>query len=300
MVKNLNINFIYGKMLRVIFFGWHKMQVQQRRKRMKLFNGLTLIDRDVVVEELNQLEIPAKRITNQPTTQGTILYLHGGAYVLGMTNNHINLCGKIARKTNKKIIAPHYGLAPENPFPCALQDVVSIYYELINQESEFHPFFIGGDSAGGGLALALLQVIREKDYPMPDGVFLFSPWTDLTLSGNSVREMAKVDPILSWKGLQEDAYAYADNHDLNSPLISPLFASTTGFPPILIQVGTHEILLDDARSFAMQARSQGVDVVLSEWEGLFHVFQMFPLLQAADEAINEVAAFISQHNKFSS
>lgn len=264
---------------------------------MKLFNVLTPVYRDVRIEDLDHFIVPVKRITSQNTTQGRILYLHGGAYVLGMTNNHINLCGKIARKAGHDIIAPHYHLAPEYPFPNALQDVISIYTKLIDQDPELRPFFIGGDSAGGGLALALLQEIHAKDYPMPDGVFLFSPWTDLTLSGNSVREMAKVDPVLSSRGLREDANAYARGHDLRSPLISPLFAPVMGFPPILIQVGSHEILLDDARSFAKKARTKGVDVTLSEWDGLFHVFQMFPILCVADEAINEVAVFISKHQE---
>jgi len=300
MKKSGKANIIYDIFLRILFFRWHQMTVWQRRKRLRFFNALTPLSKENLVEGFDRFKVPAKKITTRSMVQGTILYLHGGAYVLGMTKNHINLCSKIAHLVGMEIIAPHYRLAPEDPFPSALNDVVSVYSDLLLQKGKTSPLFIGGDSAGGGLALALLQEIREREFPMPDGAFLFSPWTDLTLSSNSVIEKARVDPILSSYGLREDARAYAGNLPLDSPRISPLFASLHGFPPILIQVGTQEILLDDARSFAEKARMAGIDVVLSEWEGMFHVVQTFPMLDATDAAIKEVAAFIARHKSYTS
>lgn len=287
------INRLYGMILRVMFLGWHRLSVIQRRKRMRIYNFLTPINANIEVKERRDNSVPVVCINQKEQRDGLIFYLHGGAYVLGMTNNHINLCGKLAESMHAEVIAPKYRLAPDHPFPSALLDVVSIYKKLITEKDNSLPLYLGGDSAGGGLALALLQEIRDNGYRMPDKVFLISPWTDLTLTSDSVNRNVHIDPVLSPCGLKEDAKAYAGDYPLDNPRISPHFGSVLGFPPILIQVGTNEILLDDAHNFAQNAQSQQVFVKLSEWQGLFHVFQMFPMLPAADQAIAEINEFLS-------
>ena len=287
---------LYKSFLRGLFANWHKMSVQERRKRAKTMDLLTPVSRAISVQPVDGFEIPTMRIASNLTTRGIVLYLHGGAYVLGMTNNHLNLCGKIASSACVEIFAPQYRLAPEHPFHSALQDVLLVYRTLLTSRVNGPaPLFIGGDSAGGGLALALLQEIRRNQLKMPDGVFLFSPWTDLTLSGNSIKENTTKDPVLTGESLRMDAIAYAGGYPLTDPLISPLFCSAQGFPPLLIQVGTEEILLDDARSFARSAEAQGVRVTLEIWENMFHVFQMFPMLPDADRALASIVDFLTSY-----
>lgn len=286
---------LYKTLLRGLFANWHKMSVQERRDRAKRMDLLTPVSQAFNVQLIGEFEIPVMRIFSNLTTRGTVLYLHGGAYVLDISNNHLNLCGKIASSARVEMLAPQYRLAPEHPFPSALQDVLMIYQALVSRANGVTPLFIGGDSAGGGLALALLQEIRCNQLRMPNGAFLFSPWTDLTLSGNSLNENAAKDLVLTGESLRKDAAAYANGHTLTDPLVSPIFCSALDFPPLLVQVGTEEILLDDSRSFARSAESQGVQISLEIWENMFHVFQMFPMLPDADRALTNVADFLTRN-----
>jgi acetyl esterase/lipase len=287
---------IYKILLRMMFANWHNLSVEQRRKRSTLYDAISPILPSVTIIDDEGFCVPVKRIIPPSSPQGTVLYLHGGAYVLGMTTNHINLGGKIAKAAAVEVVMPDYHLAPESPFPVALQDVLSIYRTLTDSAENSRPVFIGGDSAGGGLALALLQEIRDQHLYQPKGAFLLSPWTDLTLNHDSIQKNAKIDPVLTYQGLRMDAQAYAGGHALNDPLVSPIFADLRELPPLLIQVGSEEILLDDARLFAEKALEQGVRVELEVWDGMFHAFQMFPMLPDAERAIEHIIAFICQHD----
>ena len=261
-----------------------------------MYDVLSYVNPRLRIKEINHTKVRTQQINPQVSSGGAILYLHGGAYVLGMTNNHINLCGTIAERSQMAVLLPHYRLAPEHPFPGALEDVFSVYCSMTSTMEAESPVFIGGDSAGGGLALALFQKIREKGETIPDGIFLFSPWTDLTLSGNSIIENAAVDPVLTESGLKADARAYAGDYPLEEPHISPLFCDLKNFPPLLIQAGSEEILLDDSRSLAIRAEAQGGNVSLSVWEDMFHVFQVFPMLAESKQAIDEVVEFIEKYS----
>jgi len=261
-----------------------------------MFDLLSPVNPRLRIKEINHYKVRTQQIDPQVSSSGRILYLHGGAYVLGMTNNHINLCGTIAERSQMAVFLPHYHLAPEHPYPCALEDVFSVYCSMTSTIEAESPVFIGGDSAGGGLALALLQKIIENGEVIPNGIFLFSPWTDLTLSGNSVIENSAVDPVLTESGLNADARAYAGDYPLDEPYISPLFCDLKNFPPLLIQAGSEEILLDDSRSLAIRAEAQGGNVSLSVWEDMFHVFQVFPMLAESEQAIDEVVDFIEKYS----
>ncbi|MBW6475364.1 MAG: alpha/beta hydrolase, partial [Anaerolineaceae bacterium] len=220
--------------------------------------------------------------------------LHGGAYALGSIHSHRELIARLVLATNCKALAIDYRRAPENPFPAALEDSVEAYNWLLSSGVDPSRIFIAGDSAGGGLAIATLFALREQGIPLPAGIFCFSPWLDLTLSGDSVTENMHLDPILSAAILQKYVNFYIGNHVTNNPLISPLFGDLRGLPPIHIQTGRNEILLDDSVRFYEKARQAGVDVTLKIWNDMFHVFQLFSFVPETQESMKQVTAFINR------
>ena len=185
----------------------------------------------------------------------------------------------------------NYRLAPEFPYPAALQDVLTTYDWLLAQGVAPKQIIVAGDSAGGGLALAAMVALRDEGKPLPAGVVCISPWLDLTLSGASMRSKAQLDFMLDPACLETYAGYYAGDQDRSSPLISPLFADLHQLPPLLIQVGTDEVLLDDARRFAEKARQAGIDVTLEIWDEMFHVFQLVPILSETRQAVQSIAEF---------
>jgi acetyl esterase/lipase len=222
---------------------------------------------------------------------GAMLYLHGGAYALGSITTHRSLAAALAQHTGMQVLLPGYRLAPEHPFPAALDDAVRAYHWL--QESGFMPgeIILGGDSAGGGLALALLAHLRTENEPMPAGAFLLSPWADLTLSGSSMTKNAGLDQVLNPETLSRFAGMYAGDHDRNNTKISPLYAPMDDLPPLLVQVGTDEILLDDAVRLAEKVTAAAGDLRLEVYPGMFHVFQMMPFLPESREALVSIGRF---------
>jgi epsilon-lactone hydrolase len=238
---------------------------------------------------------PAAWISESDQTRGVVLYLHGGAYALGSVSNHREFLGRLAWMTGAKVLAIDYRLAPENPFPAALNDAVGAYQWLLTTGILPSQIVIAGDSAGGGLSLAAITALRDAGDPLPACAVCFSPWVDLTLSCESIETNAKADPILSRAVLTPYAEFYAGDRDMRNPLISPLFANLRSFPPLLIHVGEDEILLDEAVQLANSARSAGVDVGLKIWPGMFHVFQIVPFLPEANDSLSQVAEFIRRH-----
>ena len=236
---------------------------------------------------------PAEWINTPAATASVLLYLHGGGYCLEATTVQQELIARLVHNMRCRALALDYRLAPEHPFPAALEDATAAYRWLLAQGHAPKDIVLVGDSAGGGLAVAALIALRDAGMPLPAAALCFSPWFDLTLSGDSIQTQAAADPVLDAASLSRYARAYAAAAPLEHPLISPLYADLRGLPPLLIQVGTAEILLDDATRLAAAAREVGVAVTLQVWEGLFHVFQMAPFLPETREALAKVAAFLA-------
>lgn len=239
--------------------------------------------------------VPARRIQAGKTGRRAVLYLHGGAYVTGSPSSHRGLMSHLARTAEATVFAPDYRLAPEHAHPAALEDALASYRAILDAGHAPADVFIGGDSAGGGLALLTALAIRDQGLPAPAGLILISPWVDLRMCSDSVRDNAAIDPMLYPAWGQWAGKLFAGELPVDSPAVSPLFADLAGLPPMLIQVGSDEILLDDSRLLADKARSAGIEVDLQLYEGLWHVFQLHTrLLKESMQAIERMAAFMKQ------
>jgi acetyl esterase/lipase len=192
-------------------------------------------------------------------------------------------------------LAINYRLAPEHPYPAALEDSIAAYHWLLTQGVDPSQIIIAGDSSGGGLVLVTMVTLRDAGEQLPAGAVCISPWTDLSLTGASIHQKSKLDPILNPTSLDMYAKFYAGEYELTSPLISPLYADLQELPPLLIQVGADEILLDDAIRLTEKARDARVDVTLEIWDEMFHVFQLIPFLPETKKAIGSIAEFVSQN-----
>jgi acetyl esterase/lipase len=222
-----------------------------------------------------------------------ILYLHGGGYVSGSINTHRAMVARIARASDARALAIDYRLAPEHPFRAGLDDSIAAYRWLLSQGYRPSRIVVAGDSAGGGLTLALLAALRDAGEPMPAAAVPISPWTDLEGTGESVRTKAAKDPMVQFEDLSSMAKLYATNADLRNPLASPLYADFRGFPPLLIQVGDAEILLDDATRVAERAKSADVQVELEVWDDMVHVWHVFAkILPEGQQAIDKIGKFV--------
>lgn len=226
----------------------------------------------------------------------TILYLHGGGYVICSPRTHRDLIWRIARSARARVLSIDYRLAPENPHPAAVDDALAAYQWLLDSGTEPSRIAIMGDSAGGGLTLALLQILRDRRTPLPACAVCLSPWTDLTCSGASVSENEKLDPLLRKDLLEGYARFYSPEGDLAVPSISPLFGDFSNLPPILIQVGTDEVLLDDSRRVAEKASKANATVELQIWPRMMHVFQALTyFFPEAKKALAEIGRFVANH-----
>lgn len=235
--------------------------------------------------------------TSVPETHpdNVILYFHGGGYVAGSIVSHRDLVSRLAVETGRRVLAVDYRLAPENPFPNGLDDAVAAYRWLLDKQGiPAKNIVIGGDSAGGGLTMATLVRLKEAKAPMPRATFLLSPWTDLAITGESVRTKAKQDPFITPDGLPFIAGQYLQGTDPRNPLASPLYADLSGLPPLLIQVGECECLLDDSRRLAEKAKTAGVDVTIDVWDEMIHVFQAFaPVTEEGKAGIRRIAEYLN-------
>jgi monoterpene epsilon-lactone hydrolase len=286
---------IVKRLLRLLFQGWSRGSIEEQRARHERSTRWNRLPADVHCKPVSADGIAAEWIESPGADCGVILYLHGGAYALGSIHTCRELVARLARATRMRGLAINYRLAPEHPFPAALEDATKAYAWLLAKEVEPSRIIVAGDSAGGGLALAALVALRDAGKPLPAGAVCISPWTDLTLSGASIQSRAHVDCMLDADSLEMYAKLYAGERDRTSPLISPLFADLSDLPPLLIQVGTDEILLDDAMRCADRARQAGVDVTLEIWDGMFHVFQLVPFLPETTKAVGHMAEFVSQN-----
>lgn len=225
-----------------------------------------------------------------------ILYLHGGGYCLCSIDTHRGLAARLALSCQARVLIIAYRLAPENPFPAALEDALTAYHWLLRQGISPRQLAIGGDSAGGGLTLSTTLKLRDAGESLPAGLILLSPWTDLTFSGDSMQTRKAVDPIFGHEGdTLQFAPAYLGASDPANPLISPLFADPVGLPATFIQVGNDEILLDDSTRLETKMKAAGVEVQLEIWNGMWHVFQSFaPFTPESRLAIDKIGTFFHQ------
>lgn len=222
-----------------------------------------------------------------------LLYFHGGGYVMGSPDSHANLTARLAVTADAKVVSFDYRLAPENPFPAAVEDGVAAYRALLDESIDPAKLAVGGDSAGGGLTFATLIKARREGMPMPAAAIGLSPWTDLTGNSATYKSRADADPMIEPGAIVETARDYLGTADASDPLASPLFADLAGLPPTLIQVGDAEVLLDDSREFEKRARTAGVDCNLEVWDRMIHVWQaFFPMLPEGEEAIGRIAAYL--------
>lgn len=231
---------------------------------------------------------------NDPSA--VLLYFHGGGYALGSAADSAGLAADVARRTGARAVSVDYRLAPEHPYPAAVDDAVAAYRALLGSGIPSDRIAFVGESAGGGLATAALVALKDAGLPQPASAAVFSPWVDLTVSGGSATGKAAVDPALAPEGLRVRARDYLGATDPATPTASPIHADLSGLPPLLIQVGSHEILLDDAVRLAARAAEHDVQVDLQVWPQVPHVFQGFAaFLDDADDALNAAAAFTRHH-----
>ncbi|WP_044640055.1 alpha/beta hydrolase [Risungbinella massiliensis] len=234
--------------------------------------------------------------SNAEQKQSTILYLHGGAYITGSVFTHRALCATITKKTDRRLLFLEYRLAPEHPFPAALEDAVDAYQWLLNQGIPSKQIALAGDSAGGGLCISTALMLRDRQIPLPASIACISPWVDLLHSGASHQNNARLDPLLITDDAKEAALQYTDPSNLRNPYVSPIYADLQGLPPVLIQVGSDEILLDDAVTLAKKIEQAKGDVQLRIWQGMWHVWHITGgVLPEAGKAVLEIRDFLDQH-----
>lgn len=245
-------------------------------------------------QETRIQDIPALWITPPQPAQQVMLYLHGGGYTIGSQHTERMIAGHIALLSRAKILVPHYRLAPEAPFPAALDDVLACYQHLLDSGIAPENIIVGGLSAGGGLTVALMLKLRDLGQPLPRAGVLLSAWLDLTGTAPSITENTPHDSGVSWNVLIPSVKAYIGSEDVHHPLISPVFADLHGLPPMLVQVGDIEILLDDSRQFAQRAQAAGSPVELRVWRGMIHGWHIYRFVPEARQATQEIADFITR------
>ena len=279
--------------LTMLFFSMQKNFLLRRgdntrlMRRVSEFAGSRMrMPRNIKMERSNLAGVNAARLTNTHVSanrQRTLVYLHGGGYVIGSPMTHRAFAARLGQRAGAgEIWMPDYRLAPEHPFPAAVEDVIAFWNALVAQHPQ-REFILAGESAGGGLCIALCVSLRDSGQAQPARVYLLSQWLDLSLKSRTHSSQGKRDPFLS-RALLEKHFArfYAGDTPREHPLLSPLFADLHGLPPTLVHVGSREVLLDDSRQFSDKARQQGVDVTLEIHTGLWHAW---PVFQTAPECI---------------
>ncbi len=241
--------------------------------------------------------VPTAEITVDGTEpRHVILYFHGGVYVLGDAVQPAGLAAQIARRASATVISVDYRLDPEHPYPAAVDDALAAYHALLLTGADPARIALAGESAGGGLAIATMINARDHGMPRPAAAYVMSPYADLTLTGTTMDTKRAADPLLNRDNLAPRIPDYTAGHDPAAALISPVFADLTALPPLIIQAGTHEVLLDDAIRLARQAATADVAVTLDITPGVPHVFQAYyPILDEAAAALDRAGQLLSAH-----
>jgi acetyl esterase/lipase len=281
--------------IRTVYRNWNRdtTVVQMRSDWDMAFGGTTAA---VTCERVSAGGVESEWISPADTPlDKAILYLHGGGFRLGSVTSHRDLIAQIALASGCRVLAINYRLAPEHRFPAALDDALAAYGWMLDRGLKPDNIAFAGDSAGGNLVLAAMLALRDRALPLPVSAVLMSPWTDLAATGASYVTRAEADPIHQRPMILALAKNYLGGQgDPRDPLVSPLYADLSGLPPLLIQVGDRETVLDDSVVFADKARAAGIDVSLEVWDGMIHVFQMFGLAEAS-QAIASIAGFLNRH-----
>ncbi|MGE3539689.1 MAG: alpha/beta hydrolase [Candidatus Tectimicrobiota bacterium] len=251
---------------------------------------------DVAEQRLDVEGLPAAWISAPGADPNRIiLYLHGGGYVIGSIDTHRALAGRLSLAAAGRVLLIDYRLAPEHPYPAAVEDALTAYRWLLRHHAPPTQIAIAGDSAGGGLTIATLVALRAAGLPLPAAGVCLSPWIDLEGLGESMRTKASLDPMVQHAGLRWFAGLYLGNADPRTPLAAPLYADLTGLPPLLVQVGTAETLLDDSARLVDRARMAGVDVTYEVWEDMIHVWHLFAaILPEGAQAIEQIGQYIQR------
>jgi epsilon-lactone hydrolase len=271
--------------------------ISEQRQRMRDLAAGRPLPPGVTVTAAELGGVPAAEITiDGIEPRGIVLYFHGGVYVLGDAFSAADLASQIGRRTRAKVISVDYRLGPEHPYPAAVDDALAAYEAVLRNGTSPSDVALAGESAGGGLAVAALLAARDRALPLPAAAYLMSPYADLTLAGTTMGTKADVDPLLGRELLQARIVDYTAGQDAASPLISPVFADLSGLPPLIIQAGSHEVLLDDAVRLAGRAAADDVAVTLDITPGVPHVFQGFyQVLDESAAALDRAGRFLSAH-----
>jgi len=265
--------------------------------RLAMEQGALLLKtrKDVMVEPITIGGVRAERITPKQKNDKIILHLHGGAFFTGSAKTHRALGAEFAVRAHAMVYMLDYRLAPEHTYPAALDDGLAAYRALLALGYDAHNIVLGGDSSGCAHILSLVIALREQGEALPAAMFMISPYVDITLGAESVSSLKYRDPMVTAHALQRGSDGYRGSISANDSRVSPLFANLHGLPPMLIQVGSQEILLDDALRLAEFARAAGVDVDCQIYEGMWHNFQMFnTFITVAGRAIDNIAYFAKE------
>jgi len=267
---------------------------EQRRALRELLSAQPL-PADVTVTAAELGGVPTAEITvDGIEARHVVLYFHGGVYVMGDAALAADLASQVGRRTDAKVISVDYRLAPEHPYPAAVDDALAAYEALMDNGNAPSDIVLAGESAGGALAVATLVNARDHELPLPAAAFVMSPYADLTLAGTTMETKSEVDPLMSREALQPRVADYTAGQDAALGLISPIFADLSGLPPLIIQAGSHEVLLDDAVRLARQAATADVEVTLDVTPRVPHVFQAYhPILDEAVAALDRAGQFLS-------
>jgi epsilon-lactone hydrolase len=268
--------------------------LNERRKRLDALGTGYSLPADLRVEAADANGVAAEWTTTpEAEPSRAVLFLHGGGYVSGSLDSHRHMIGQAGREAQTRTLALAYRLAPEHPFPAALEDAIAGYQYLLSQSFDPKRIAVAGESAGGGLAIAMLVSLRDRGVPLPACTWCSSPWVDLEAIGGSMTTKASVDPLIQKAYLMELAMAYLKGVDPRTPLASPVYADLHGLPPMLIQVGSAETLLDDSVRLAGVAGAADVRVRLEVWPNMIHAWHLFyPQLTDGRRALAQVGAFI--------
>jgi monoterpene epsilon-lactone hydrolase len=274
-----------------------ELSIEEQRANFEEMASLFLVPPDVRREPVDAGGVSAEWITAPgATADRVVLYLHGGGYMLGSINTHREMVSRLSGAAGARALLIDYRLAPEHPHPAAVEDSTAAYRWLLRGGVDPARLVIAGESAGGGLTVATLVALRNAGERLPAAGVCLSSWVDLECVGESMTTKADIDPLVQRETILEMAKAYLGGADPRTPLAAPLHADLTGLPPLLIQVGTAEALLDDSTRLAERARSTGVEVVLEPWDDMIHMWHWFAaMLPEGQQAIDRIGEFIRRH-----
>jgi epsilon-lactone hydrolase len=271
--------------------------VKEQRRLLRELLSAQPLPAEVTVTAATLGGVPTAEITvDGIEARHVVLYFHAGVYVMGDAALAADLASQVARRTDAKAISVDYRLGPEHPYPAAVDDALAAYEALLDNGIAPSDIALAGESAGGGLAVATLVNARDHGLPLPAAALVMSPYADLTLAGTTMQTKSEADPLLSREALHARVPDYTSGHDAGLGLISPIFADLSGLPPLIIQAGGHEVLLDDAVRLAQQAITADVEVSLDITPGVPHVFQAYyPMLDEAGAALDRAGQLLSAH-----